>query len=71
MAEISKEELDKLDEHLTMMSAIIEGDDEFDGLALYYETCSNPKRLYKILSALQFEYNRIYDMFSEWYSREK
>jgi len=71
MIEISKKELVKYEAILSDMENVINGDDELDGLELFYSDCMHQhERLRKIIDNLTTKYNSLYELFEEWYQRE-
>ena len=72
MVEISKEELEKLEEILNQLEEYINGDDEIDGLAIFYSDYmgNQHNRLKKILENIQAEHCKVYEWFNKYYNKE-
>lgn len=72
MVEISKKDLVTLEAILSDMENVINGDDELDGLELFYSDCMHQhKRLRKILDNLISKYDSLYKLWEEWYNRQE
>lgn len=71
MVVILKKELERLEKHLNNISDVINGDEDRDGLNLYYEYCTYEHlRLRKLLDELEHEYNEVFDLFTDWFNRK-
>ena len=69
MVEISKKELSDFEELLSDLETIINGDEDLDGLELFYSDCMNQhNRLRKILDLLEIKFGEIYDQWEKWYN---
>ena len=72
MVEISKEELGKLEAIISEIENVINGDDELDGLELFYSDCTQQhKRLRKILDNLTSKYNSLYELWEKMYNHQE
>jgi len=72
MVEISEKELVTFEAILSDMENVINGDDELDGLELYYSECTyQHKRLRKILDNLVSKYNSLYGLWERWYDKKQ
>ena len=72
MVEISKKELVEFEAILSDMENVINGDDELDGLELFYSDCmQRHERLRKILDNLVSKYNSLYELWEKWYNQQE
>ena len=71
MVEISKEELEKLEDIINNLETYLQGSDDCDGLARYYsDTFFQVDRLRMIFENITREFSKIYDWFNKQYNKD-
>ena len=71
MVEISKDELEKLEDIINNLERYLEGGDGCDGLALYCgDTFFQVDRLRVLFDNIVGEFSNVYDWFDEQYNKD-
>ena len=71
MVEISREELERLEEILNDLGVYLDGCDGCDGLALYCgDTFFQVDRLLALFDNIVGEFSKVYDWFDEQYNKD-
>ena len=71
MVEISKDELEKLEDIINNLERYLEGGDGCDGLALYLgDTFFQVDRLRVLFENITREFSKLYPWFNEHYNKE-